>query len=320
MADLTDLSDRSEIINLVDRLLRENPLKPGGNERRMEVLVAGLAAVPRVGEDFARWILNQILPAYDALPEPRKGDHLYDKNAMFWARAAFLEQAFYAAAHFDHIEYTQPLLNRFRRLFLVQHDPEDMRVFSSLTRQFFRGLRKFGMLGVIDTSLKQMAEKTLQGQTLAALRRQPSTRFARLAALLEIAAGWLYFGMDEHAHPVLEEARQLLLEQELGPRDQKDLACAYVTVLGQLPGDLAFERVEELVREVRGVRDTYTTSSHYSVSHLEVVEAVVLAAVDIALGQGQALRRWLDEDEYLIRRRVHHDWAILAAQQRQITG
>jgi hypothetical protein len=38
-----------------------------------------------------------------------------------------------------------------------------------------------------------------------------------------------------------------------------------------------------------------------------VVEAVVLAVVSDDFSLGQNVRRWLDEDEYLVRRRIHRD-------------
>src|SRR5207253_7378744 len=49
IAELTDLTDRNEIANRVDKLLREVPKGPRGNGDRARVLRAGLEAAPRVG-------------------------------------------------------------------------------------------------------------------------------------------------------------------------------------------------------------------------------------------------------------------------------
>jgi len=67
------------------------------------------------------------------------------------------------------------------------------------------------------------------------------------------------------------------------------------------------QRFSELLRRVERVQDAYVTNSHYSLSRLRVVEAVVLALVSDDLTVDKAGRRWLDEDEYLVRRRIHHD-------------
>jgi hypothetical protein len=65
--------------------------------------------------------------------------------------------------------------------------------------------------------------------------------------------------------------------EPLPPRDQTQLACAYVRALGQAPARVAQGRLEELLKSLKGVRDTYTTSTHFSSAQLEVVEAVVQA-------------------------------------------
>jgi hypothetical protein len=53
--------------------------------------------------------------------------------------------------------------------------------------------------------------------------------------------------------------------------------------------------------------NTQTTATHYSRFHLNIVEAVVLALANEDFALGPAARRWLDDDEYLVRRRIHRD-------------
>ena len=49
-------------------------------------------------------------------------------------------------------------------------------------------------------------------------------------------------------------------------------------------------------------------------------EAAVLALTREDYAGGSAVRRWLDEDEYLIRRRVHRDMKQALAGERGATG
>ena len=49
------------------------------------------------------------------------------------------------------------------------------------------------------------------------------------------------------------------------------------------------------------------TNTHYSRFHLNLVEAVVMGMVTDDAALGPAAKRWLEEDEFLIRRRIHAD-------------
>jgi hypothetical protein len=70
---------------------------------------------------------------------------------------------------------------------------------------------------------------------------------------------------------------------------------------------LALGRVEELFQRLHGVTDSQTTNTHYSLARLRLVEAAVLAVVNDDFALGPTVRRWLDDDEYRVRRRIHRD-------------
>ena len=50
-----------------------------------------------------------------------------------------------------------------------------------------------------------------------------------------------------------------------------------------------------------------SATTHFSLFHLDVVEATVLALVSEEFTLNSESRRWLDEDEFLVRRRIHRD-------------
>ena len=54
LAELTDVTDRQEVVNRVERMLRDVPKGAKGAEPRARVLRAALEVAPRVNEDFAR--------------------------------------------------------------------------------------------------------------------------------------------------------------------------------------------------------------------------------------------------------------------------
>jgi cellulose synthase operon protein C len=298
---LTDLTDRNEITTRIEKLLRETPKGAKGAEHRAKVVRAGLEAAPRVGEDFARRMLDQAIPAYDALPEAKEQSQLLDQ-------ANFLEKALFLAGHFGRIESVHLLVTRFQRMLQSQKGPQVLQVLDKLAAQCFRGLRKLGMRDEIDQLLKLMADLILEGQDVKAIdfRKREQGRDA-LRALLQVAAGWYYFGRDSQAEPILQAARATLMANDLQPRDQTQLACVYAAAVGQAPVEIAQKRLEEIFRQLKMIKDSYTTSTHFSGSQLDVVEAVVLAVVSDDFTMGTQARRWLDDDEFLVRRRIHRD-------------
>jgi hypothetical protein len=300
LAELTDLTDRNELAVRVDKLLREVPKGAKGNEQRARVLRAGLEAAPRIGEEFARKMLEQTIPAYDALPEAKE-------IAALMEQATFLEKALFVAGHFGRVESVHPLVTRFQRMIQGQKGPQALQAMNDLMAQCFRGLRKLGMRDEIELILRQMADLVLEGQEVKAIDFKKPEKAPGLRALLKVAEGFYYFGRDSQAEPILQAARGVLLAGDQAPRDQTQLAVAYATAVGQAPVEVAQKRLEEIFRQLKGIKDTYTTSTHFSVSQLDVVEAVVRAVVSDDFTMGTQARRWLDDDEFLVRRRIHRD-------------
>ncbi len=159
-----------------------------------------------------------------------------------------------------------------------------------------------------------MAELVLEGRELRAVdfKKYPNNQGpAALRALLQVAGQWYFFGRDSQAEPILQAARAVLLAGDLPARDQTQLACSYARAVGRAPVEAAQKRLEELFKSLRGIKDTYTTTSHFSVSQLDVIESVVLAVVSDDFTMGTQARRWLDDDEFLVRRRIHRDLRAL---------
>jgi hypothetical protein len=301
LARLPDLLDRQAIIDQVQRLLNHPPRGKSPEEERARVLTVAFDPALRVGEQFALELLGQVLPTYEALSEPRD-------VAEFEEHAHLLQKALFVAAHFDAAAQLQSLVGHFRRLLqspLLFSAPAAL---DSLTGTCLRGLRKLGMRDEIDFLLNSLTQRALQGQSLKELRPvSAKERPAELLAMLHVAAGWFYFGRNEEAEAVLNVARAALFQNVLDPARQTELACTYATALGYAPVDQTQERVDELFHRLEGVRDTFTTSSYYSRFQLAFVESVVLALVSEDFTLGTAVRRWLDDEEFLVRQRIHRD-------------
>jgi hypothetical protein len=306
LATLFAVPDRQQLEEGIAKLLKA--------QRRprevLRVMMTAFELAPRLSEKVTVEVLGQLVKMREAVVVVQDLHELE-------SRAKLLERALFLAAHYDRAEYLQQLVNSFVQLLETQRGDNAAQALDALAGQCLRGLRKLGLREEIDGLLQRMTDLVMQGQELANLRQRLKDQWANtLRTLLQIASGWLYFGRTEQAMPVLEEARRLLFEEDskLAPVFRTKLACRYAETLGQLPVELALKRFEELFRKLNYLCDTFTTNSHYSLSQLQVVEAVVLAVVSDDFAVGQNVRRWLDEDEYLVRRRIHHDLRTLMNQ------
>jgi len=299
LAALAEVRDRQQLSDQVHQLLREDAEVGAARAALPRVLATALELSPRVGESFAIDLLNRVTPALEGLTEATE-------------QAPLLERALFVAAHFGQPAHVDALVARFEQMLDPARGPAAAVAFESLAAQSFRGLRKLGRRDAIDRLLNQMADCLLQGQPIRALRtRLGVNRPVVLRTLLHVAAGWFYAGDDAKATGVLDEVRVLLFEGRLPAKDQPALARAYAASLGQAPLALAMERVEELLGRLDRVHDRFSTNSHFSLTQLDVVEAVVAGVVNDDFALGATVRRWLDEDEYLVRRRIQRDLRTL---------
>jgi hypothetical protein len=185
----------------------------------------------------------------------------------------------------------------------------------TLVGQGLRGLRRLGLRLEADRLLARLGEWVAPGGAAAAARRRQHAWPLTLRRLLTLAGGWFYVGRDAAATEVLDEARRLLfspvLTREPYRRQQTDLVCAYAAALGHAPVRLALNGVEELFTRLPALSDNLVTNTHYSLAKLRLVEAAVRSVVTDDFALGPAVRRWLDDDEYRVRRRIHRDTRVL---------
>src|SRR5262249_60157907 len=118
----------------------------------------------------------------------------------------------------------------------------------------------------------------------------------------------------DDALPVLDAARDLLFSGTLVYHEKNPLSCTYATALGQAPVELSLAKYLELFPRIGRIWDTLETRHYFSQSQLPLIESVGLAMVSDDFVLGQNARRWLDEDEYLVRRRIHRDLRAVMAQ------
>jgi hypothetical protein len=300
LAGLRSITDSAQ---LADRLLPA--VASAGDDPA--TLATALDLAPRLGEAVATGILDRLVAAAETWTFAGPAERVV-------AEVAALERGLFLAAHFDRAAAVSRLTDSFGRLLdggsagESSGPAED--ALSNVTAQGLAVMRRLGLRREADRLVEQLAGRLLRPSRV----RPPDVR-----RLLELAGGWFYLGRDEPAVEVIDEARRLLYSTRLATaterRNRSEIACAYAAALAYAPPRLALERVRELFQRLHGIGDDLVTNSHFSLAHLRLVEAAVRAVVTEDFRLTPAVRRWLDDDEYRVRRRIHRDTRALIGHQ-----
>ena len=315
LADLATISDAPKLEEAVKKLLR-NQTAPA---RRILVFAAAVSQAARIGEDFAVALIRQVPAALEEYANVKATVPEAERVAAEEKSLVLLERSLFLAAHYARPDLVQAVFARFLDYVAACPATEAYAAVNKIARECLRGLRKMGLKEEIDRFLKQMTDILMRGKTLPQLRSTAGTAWPEiLTSLLNLAEGWLFFGIASQAKPILDEARTVIFANRKSGAIKflalTKLVRAYIAAVTQGPVADALDRIEELFRNLEKLPNTLTTSAHFSRLHLNVVEDVVRSLVSDHFATGDQARRWLDDDEYLVRRRVHADMRHLLAQ------
>jgi hypothetical protein len=267
---LTDVAKRAkEVARLVDTAAKSE-------EADMARLLDGCFDVLlELPENQAAPILLRAWPIIGKLPEPR--------------RAVLYAEALVVAGHFGRTELVPELLEHLGKAIPAVPGNELDRVLD----QSLRALRRIGLRNEIAELLGDV-EKHLANNT------------AHLRARLALAGGLAFLGDTSRALPILDTARKALGES-MTLTARLDLTRALAQAYAQAPLGHALGGITELAAQLRDITDSFGTNSHYCLSVLHFVESLVLGITSDDLALGEAGRRFVEDDEHLIRRRLHRD-------------
>jgi len=312
LAELHTIRDPNKLADRIRKLHKEGVTGKPLKEVQFYVLHEGLPLAARVNEAFTVELLAHVPAALNGgTGAATESPDLHRKQGEL------LERALYHAGHFSREDIVKKLVDDFTTL--IHSKPEDTRykLINVVARQCLRNLKKLGLMSEIDRFLTKLHNEVLRGASAAELKKKyaakPDAWAAVLQTLLNLAGGWMHLGLHDRAAPILQEARNELLGSNamvLQPRDYTELARAYVTALGQGGSpDNCLAGMIELFRKMSPskITNTWTTAQYYSRFHLNLVEDVIQALVSDESALGASGRKWLDDDEYLVRRRIHAD-------------
>lgn len=312
---LHSINNLSQLLAEVERLL-SRASKPA---EQIAVTVGLLAVCPRLNETLTLWLLEQADRIISQTPDPA-------------THAQLLERGIFAALHYNLSAKVQQLVGRFANLLAGQsgaqirqwfteagNELRHRRIFLHLISQSFRGLRRLGLQSEGERLMTLLAEWVARAERESERVRQRPLGTLLLETLLHLAGGWFYLGRTSQAEAIVDRARQLLYatDSELLPIERTTLARTYAACLGHAPVRYAIGRLEELYARLDRLHLTGSTNNHYTLAVLDLVDTIVLSVVREDFSLGPSVRRWLDDDEYQVRRRMQQDLQAMLNQPSQ---
>jgi hypothetical protein len=138
--------------------------------------------------------------------------------------------------------------------------------------------------------------------------------FAALAARVgdwrgrgHVAAGLAFLGDTARAAEIRAADLAELDSAALQPAERLGRIRALATACAAAPRDQAIAELEQLQRQLPRITDSYNTNSHFCLSVVSFIDAMVLGLASRDLMIGELGRRFRDTDEHLVRRRIHRD-------------
>ncbi len=287
---------------------------------RILAFYRGISLGHRVDEAFTTALIHNV-PALLMESSRVSGPKEFRASLSEWERRLII-QSLRMAAHYDRAELVQSVFQCFMGLLKSMPEAGKYEAVSEISREGLRSLRRMGLRDEIKGFLSQLKESIVADRPLAEIRAKAGTRWQEaLSALLALAEGWLFFGGSTQVKPLLDEARQTIVENGKTSKQTIIVAAnltklvqAYISAIAHCPIDEALDRIDDLFRNIQSLPNGYTTATHYSRLHLNIVEDVIRALISENLALGDQARRWLDDDEYLVRRRIHADMKKVLSQ------
>ena len=272
-AALREIADPVKRAKAVDKLVDTAAANDAERERLIDGIFDVLLELPESG---AVPILGRTWPLISRVAEPR--------------RAVLYAEALVVAGHFGRTELVPAIMDALAAAIRLVQGADLERVL----QHSLRALRRIGLRAEVAELLAE-AEHAL-----------PAGRIEALRGRLALAAGLAFLGETSRALPIYEQARAALTESMVLPV-RLDLTRALALAYAQAPLQQALGGLADLANQLRDITDSYGTNSHYCLSVLNFVESLVLGITSDDLALGEAGRRFVEDDEHLIRRRLHRD-------------
>jgi hypothetical protein len=209
-------------------------------------------------------------------------------------RALLLDEALVLAAHFGHETLVDELSGRLQKL-IAEVGPEQAEKIGSVLEGALRTLRRVGLRDRAATLL----------ETVAAITAGDATEL--LIARVQVAGGFIYLGKTDRAESLLEPARARLADADMPIKERLELTRAVANAVALSSPEARVAENSTLASLLPLITDSFSTNSHFCLSLLHFLESLITGLVPPDRGRDGPAAAYLDEDEHLVRRRIHRD-------------
>jgi hypothetical protein len=269
-------------------------------EALAELLDRMLANMGSYGEDRQARELSDLLEYVEALPEPLavprlRGALRFINSTPLAARPRLLRNALLLAGYYDRPDLVSEVLAT-----LAHSDAE-------LSERHPAAYAE--LLTRCAPVLRRSNHEAQLGALLSKLEAQVSdTELAGVTASLHIAAGFAALGQPGRIQSAFAAAHALLPELTK-PNEYQPLLREISVALSRSTPAQAVAGARALMQRLPGTSDHMSTNSHYCLAVIHLMEAVVISLASEDLVLSEWARRWIEEDEHLLHRRIHRDLA-----------
>ena len=309
LSELHDIREPGKLADRIRKLHRDGPQGRTTKGVQFLVLHESLSLAPRVGEAFTVELL-QLVPAAMAGTATPAGQETAD-----WPKkqGELLSRALYFAGHFDRSDLVKRLVDEFSDL--IHNKPEDSRfkLINYVAGQCLRSLKKFGLRDEIDRFLTKLHSGGARGQTTEQLKKKHASKpdmWAQSSRLCSTSrAGGSTTSSTSARNPSRTRHARNFSPTRPSSRRRSTLKSGLCHRRRTRPRGYGPGVHQELFRQkdAKRITNTWTTAQYYSRFHLNLVEDTIRAIISDDFALGPSGRKWLDDDEYLVRRRVHAD-------------
>ncbi|HEY3448388.1 MAG TPA: hypothetical protein VGK67_18670 [Myxococcales bacterium] len=276
---------------------------PGRLGVELEKLLKVALAQETRPEDSAR-LFDGIMDFFPMLPDSQALPRLQSllggmDDIQAVRRISLLEEALMLAGYFGRAELVRQIVATIEKL-LGGLTPESANEVGGIIGRCLRSLRRVG--------LRNEAAHLLDAVAAIVTGTGPKA----LSARLNLASGQAYLGRLDQAMPEFDRAQRALQAKDLQMPDRLALTRACAGALSQTPQEYAAAGIMRLAEQLKGITDSFNTNSHFCLSVVGFMESLVLGLASEDLALGEFGRRWLDEEEYLVRRRIQRENAEAA--------
>lgn len=263
----------------------------------LESLIGDVIAIARSEEGRRVKLIDGVVGYLSAIPIASGLGHMKDvvelaKTVPADELPKILENILICAGHFDRSDMIFDMLNMVENV-SSQVGPKDPAVVASLLSRCGPVLKRFGQKESVSKILDSL-QGSITGDGASVIKNR-----------LRVASARASLGDFDSVKTEFSQAHDAL--QNLRADERLDVIREMALAVNRTDAPTAISASQSLIQFLPSITDSFNTNTHFCLSVIHFMEScmLTLASEDITISDWA--RRWIEEDEHLLHRRIHKD-------------